>query len=149
MSILAIDPGRTSGICDSESPEEYFVLQMHEFDAIDYIESVAPQLIIMEKFVIQKRPNIDAFPLELIGCIHRYCTKSKCVLVEQMPSNIKGVQDEMLKRCGLWVPGYPHGQDAMKHMVFYYLGRAPFDDKVLMMDVIAGRLTPTVNIAPR
>jgi hypothetical protein len=113
--------------------------QVHEFMAIDLIERIQPQVLVMEKFVLQRRPHIDTFPIELIGTIHRYHENHPgCILVEHMPSNIKGVTEAILKECDLWIPGHPHAVDAMRHLVFYYLSpRASVSMRMEMHDVLA------------
>lgn len=144
MKVLAIDPGRTSGIVISTSPTYMQYCQVHEFEAIELIEFIEPQVLVMEKFVLQRRPHVDTFPIELIGTIHRYCEDHPEVnLVEHMPSNIKGVTEAILKESNLWIAGNPHAVDAMRHLVFYYLSpRATIDMRMEMHDVLAKKCKP-------
>jgi len=138
--VLAIDPGRTSGIIIAPTPLQFYYMQVDTFYAMNIIEREAPCRIVMEKFVLQRRPHVDIFPVELIGCIHRYVISNPTELTEQMPANIVGIQPELIKRMGLWIPSQPHAMDALRHLIYYYLSlHAPLGSQLIIRDVIAGK----------
>lgn len=134
MRILAVDPGVTSGFCYAELVHlndgdylEFFPTQM--VDEVDdlwrRLEHFRPRYIIIESFQYRQaaRRGLNLKPVELIGVVKLYecLAQHQTAVVEQTAATGKGYYtDTILKKNGFYVPGVPHGMDAMRHLLQWF-----------------------------
>src|SRR3954447_25039318 len=130
--ILALDPGTTTGWASFTKPNERDGYQSGQISngAIGTWKSLdvswalfggeEPDTIVCESF--QYRPHIDKAvlePVEVIGVVRVYCWEHDIKLVFQTPAQRMWWTDERLKSMGVYKPGNPHANDAMRHLLIY------------------------------
>lgn len=133
MYIIALDPGKTTGVAfldyseitsptlvdhGSKSPENL----THTLD--DYISRVGTDnaLIVVERFVLREGMyGVDTSPIEVIGRIKEWSKDRPHPFVWQLPSEKELATNEVLRRMGLWLKGKDqrHVMDAVRHAVVY------------------------------
>lgn len=128
--IMAFDPGRTTGVAflhDNGGINTYELRQViigdkdltHEFIFND-TAIARPHEIVYERFQYQRRPNVDLYPVEVIGVLKMYTQKLDIPIKEQTPAQAKNLwTDSKLKTLGLWEPSQPHAMDALRHLLYY------------------------------
>jgi len=126
MRILALDPGRTTGVAyfpdtPSGTPNvEQRELPYSHKALYNHLRLVNPDIIVCESFVYQRRDKVDLSPVEMIGVVKLYCERGGVPYHEQTPSQAKKFwDDKKIKTCGLWVPGHPHAVDAIRHLLYF------------------------------
>ena len=124
MRILALDPGRTTGVAYFPDADEFHVEQRelpYSHKALyNHLRLVNPDIIVCESFVYQRRDKVDLSPVEMIGVTKLYCERAGISYHEQTPSQAKTFwTDKKIKTCGLWVPGNPHAIDAARHLLYF------------------------------
>lgn len=125
--IVAYDPGRTTGVAyfrDYKTRGAQSVvtdqLEPHHLTLWTDIESLDPNKIVYERFQYQRRPNVDLYPVEVIGILKLYASMHGIPIKEQTPAQAKNLwTDEKLKKLDLWVPAKPHAMDALRHLLYY------------------------------
>ena len=131
MRILALDPGGTTGF-KIWSDEVGFVggqlinghmKDGHHEELWSMLNNLYPTVVIYEAFEYRNRARAGLVldSREYIGIIRLWGEITDgAVLVKQTASQAKGfVNDAILKKGSLWVPGNPHENDAMRHLVYY------------------------------
>lgn len=125
--IVTFDPGRTTGVAiyNGDAPPYEEKLLVYEAPAdhalfFQDLENLNPHEIVYERFQYQRRPNVDLYPVEVIGVIKLYADQYGTVLKEQTPAQAKNLwTDSKLKHLGLWEPSRPHAMDALRHLLYY------------------------------
>ena len=131
--VIALDPGRTTGIAISEGKEiDSFELRYEDglqniFNTLSFA-SVLPNdmeefhLVYEDFYFRQGLTNIDYYPLQVIGVINYFSEVKNITPVAQNPS-LKGFwlynKAAKLKKIGLYKPGKPHAMDALSHALYY------------------------------
>lgn len=125
--IVAYDPGRTTGVAilnGRASPGEERILTFqqpdHHGDFWQDLHALGPDEVVYERFQYQRRPNVDLYPVEVIGVIKLYCVTEQIPIKEQTPAQAKNLwTDGKLKKLDLWEPAKPHAMDALRHLLYY------------------------------
>jgi hypothetical protein len=90
----------------------------------DVLDEFAPNTIVMERFVYQRRDKVVLTPVEVIGVCKLWADHQNwdITYVEQSPSQAKGLlPDASLKKMGLWIKGQPHAMDATRHLLYHLI----------------------------
>lgn len=133
-TILAIDPGVTTGYClglkrDGEdvlyvAPDEqrFGMDEFYQFVSTFLSESPDQACIVYEDFQYRNyaRMGLDLTPAKLIGIIEVFIDRYTPLLLgtKQSPSTGKSFfKDDELKRLGVYVAGKQHGRDATRHLM--------------------------------
>src|SRR4029077_2984370 len=125
---LAVDPGRTTGLCQAEIKDGTSVmlpyqksLEVHNF--YELLEKLNPMVLIIEKFEFRKKSQegLDLFPRELIGVARLWSVTHHSEWYEQSASYGMGYfNDKILKDSKVYVPGIPHAMDATRHFLHWF-----------------------------
>lgn len=122
-TILALDPGRTTGICiakgqDTELAIAYTQEKLDHVGIFQLLDDLMPDYVICESFEFRqgKQIGIDLYPCELIGVVKLW----KPEVYMQTAAQGKGYYDnDKLKELGLYRKGVQHGRDACRHMLYW------------------------------
>lgn len=131
MRIVALDPGKTTGICS-------LVVQEDCFDSLDathypieksvavFLDHYKPDVVIYEAFRLypwkSQQLSFQEMPaVEVIGVIKTWCNAHGIVPIEQPASSRMMMSKEWLQKSGLWkvTIGLPHARDAARHLLYY------------------------------
>lgn len=131
-TVLAIDPGKATGICVGEQQgDQWNVVSQLELDPfntgmlIEHYTSLGPTTeVVCEAFTIGQHTLTKTFApwsLELIGVAKYFCEKNGCSFKLQKPFEGKGpVDNNTVRLAGLWVKGSEgHAHDAARHYIVY------------------------------
>lgn len=136
MRILAIDPGRTTGVAWGEIDRTWRVVspawaQYKTYDMMDItyilnlISTVQPDVVVIENF-IPRTLSADMWPMTIIHVIQWEVSQGNYwngmftgTLVMQEPNERSIINDVRLKKMELYQPAQPHANDAMRHLVVY------------------------------
>lgn len=141
--IMAVDPGKTSGLALYDRTAESFESFELDFDrtcstALENAQSKGTDLLIVcESFLItQQTPKNTQAPwsLELIG-VMRFLSRTYCGrdITLQAPASAKRFSsDERLRSMGFWTRGKGHANDAARHLLLTLAGRGWLDHSVLV-----------------
>jgi hypothetical protein len=124
-SLLALDPGETTGVAFFTDGEPAWVEQIDTkgmgIVEIDYkIKKVFPDLVVCEDYRIRANTaNIhiqsEILTVRYIGAIEYICEREHIKLIKIMPSVSKGFfTNDRLKDFGFYRKGKRHGMDAMR-----------------------------------
>ena len=129
MIYLSLDLGRTTGVCHVVVDEKNGLFDpMHQAFEVplepehipEYLDYYPPDVLIYETFQYRRMPDVDLFPVELIGVIKYWISVGQVSAhAAQPPSNKTLWDNEKLKKLDLYVPGKPHANDATRHMLYY------------------------------
>jgi hypothetical protein len=130
-SVLAIDPGKTTGLCTAHlyggklrlevRQEELSLSSLHDLVSRT-IDSYTPLSIIYEDFSYRNasRMGLDLTPVKLIGVIELFREWHEPFVEFYKQSAATGkafYTDEKLKGLGIYQKGRPHGRDATRHLM--------------------------------
>jgi hypothetical protein len=129
VNYVAIDPGKTNGLVEYRIIENGtqaipVCVQVDVLALGRHLRTMAPpHFLIMEKFVLQRRPDVDLTPVKVIGVIEfMYAENMRgTTMIEHMPSNVNGIGDDLLKACHLYTKNAPHANDAARHLIAFAL----------------------------
>jgi len=134
ITVLAIDPGRTTGFCRGTIEDGEMILMPwqeavppHLFYRI--LQKREPDILVIEKFEFRKNSTegLDLFPKELIGVARLYAIQKDVQMFEQNPSYGMGYYNDMqLKTANVYVRGIPHAMDAQRHLLHWFTFGAGF-----------------------
>lgn len=132
-SIIALDPGLTTGVAVKAPGEEPGAGQITgRFEVYAAVERFFLQeakanrprpIVVIERFTIngntaQKSQQLD--PLYIIGVVEYLALSRNCPFFLQAPSQAKSfATDAKLKSAGWWVPGQDHARDALRHLMVF------------------------------
>jgi hypothetical protein len=133
-SIIALDPGITTGVCfgvkrdESEilylAPhEQKYTLQELYILLSDFLSSTEDHAnIIYEDFQYRNyaRAGLDLTPVKMIGIIELFIERHEPIILasKQSPSTGKSFyKDDELKKIGCYKVGMQHGRDATRHLL--------------------------------
>lgn len=127
MRVLAIDPGKTSGIALFKNSKIIETLEADEDYLLNYITYFVDEIdvVVVEKFLHYPwKKNYVVHPYytaELIGKIKLKASMYKIRVVMQPASIKKVVNDEVLKHFKLtkYLKGSSHIKDAIRHGLYY------------------------------
>lgn len=140
LRLLAVDPGRTTGVAGgvvrlrSDSLARDVLVAAHEEGRLwtDEISGTATEqaaeivalvarsrstLLVIEDFALRSR-NADLAPVEILSALDALRARDGLPAAErQMPSAAKSyLTNERMRDWGLWVVGSPHERDALRHL---------------------------------
>jgi len=133
-SILALDPGRTTGYAIGivENGKPYIAYYQQEFDhkglfQLLYQTSEACDWavnIVCESFNFRRhKTGVDLYPCELIGVTNYFVQAYPMNALFMQNSSVQGdkayFSDERLKDMKLYQKEYKHGRSAVKHLLHY------------------------------
>ena len=128
MSILAIDPGSTTGLCWSPHTREanYWLGETPHIEFQDALPSFTGiEVIVLESFIIdahthkKTREGIQD-TIDTIGAVKYIARKNGWRTVLQAPGERLRISDDELKEWGLWMKGGGgHANQAAKHMALF------------------------------
>lgn len=132
IRIIAIDPGRTTGVAyyfRASTSDPFGAKQFVCVNAlVDWLISVQPTTIIMETFRLLREKALslcgqDIYASEVIGAVKVFCVSHNIPLIMQYPPTRNTVKRSLLELMGLWqvTVGMHHARDAAKHLVVYLL----------------------------
>ena len=141
MKIVALDPGITTGyavgIIDTSGDRPMGVVsgqaKWNEMGLYNELNKSKPDRIIYETFEYRaaslygkKREHfkVELFPRNLIGVINLYYQERdhEVILYTQSPSAGKAYwSDQLLKKEKVYKVGNPHANDAMRHLLQWYM----------------------------
>jgi len=121
---MVVDPGRTSGIFIYDTLAQISVCyEVKDYAIFAAFDRERPEILVTEKFVYQKRPHVDLFPVEIIGVLKylSFVVANTTVQLyhEQMPDQAKIISDKLLKQLGFYRVNKPHANDAARHAVVF------------------------------
>lgn len=129
MRILSLDPGGTTGyMIGTVEPNSTLTIERSgqiknslrgflDFHW-DVLESENIDLIICENFELREGIyGADLSPVYIIGALE--ALYSTTTIAYQGPYQKPLVDDDRLKKLGLYEPGKPHRNDAVRHAVIY------------------------------
>lgn len=132
MRVIAIDPGVMTGFCYGEVVDgklQFYPIQsMDEVDDLWHrLERFQPRYIIIEDFEYRGGRNnigLNLFPVQLIGVTHLYgllSTHQTAVYVQKAAQGKSYYTDPILKQLNFYKRGVPHGMDATRHMLQWFM----------------------------
>lgn len=133
VRVLALDPGKTTGVAEWGGEEPPMTDQIVGFEATLLVvaqwlgewEVGEDRAVVMEDFVITPatgKKSRQNFSLELIGAVRWMCLQHKVKFVLQTASEAKAfVTDDRLKHIGWWVKGQDHARDALRHLLLFLI----------------------------
>lgn len=80
------------------------------------------QVVVIEDFILRRSEMNRSLlsPVRLgFGLVHQMRVDGMRAPVFQSPSDKAVINDERLRKMGLWISGQPHARDAMRHLVLY------------------------------
>lgn len=129
MRVLSLDPGGTTGYAIT-TYDPTFPAEIERSGQIknslrgfldfhwDVLESEQFDFIICENFELREGIyGADLSPVYIIGALEALYPTTQ--IVYQAPYQKPLVDDDRLKKLGLYEPGKPHRNDAVRHMVIY------------------------------
>lgn len=127
-AILCLDPGGTTGWAfvhyDENSEPMVSISGQVSGGIVGFLHWYRKMIIhwdetVCESFIL--RPGVhgaDITPAYIIGALDAMSFENRTV-VYQAPSQKKLCDDDTLKRMGLYKPGQPHANDAIRHGIIY------------------------------
>lgn len=147
MNIIALDPGKTTGVVVKEGGTVVTHEQMDFMEVAsffhDYLWAHKDEdvKVVVEAFIITMHTakNTQApWSLELIG-VFRYLTEriTGGSIILQKPSDAKRfASDERLKLMGYYARGKGHANDAARHLLLFEASRGLLDNDTLASFVV-------------
>lgn len=130
MKFLSLDPGGTTGFAiinygRTQAPiVERFGQITDGLDGFikwyDINGRYDWSFVVCESFIL--RPGVhgaDITPAYVIGALAALEAAHDCTVAYQPPSQKKLCDDDVLKRMGMYQPGKPHANDAIRHGIIY------------------------------
>jgi len=127
VDICALDPGVTTGLATA-TDDHYTSFELKAGDyphphemLFDTLSNLEPKKIIYESFQFRQAQLGAVFKgVEYIGVIELYA-QLKCIeVIIQSPSDGKAFwDDKKLRALGVYKPGKPHANDAIRHLLTY------------------------------
>jgi Holliday junction resolvasome RuvABC endonuclease subunit len=127
-TILGVDPGGTTGFAQitvEESEIVHFEMWQRG-DLLEVFDDVSNALVSATEVVAERfqGPVRDRFfdlaPAEVIGVIKLAALEQKTPVHWQTASQVKNYfNDKRLREFGVYTRGMPHGNDAMRHALYY------------------------------
>lgn len=139
--LLAIDPGKTSGVALWDITEGFDPLlietdEYNQFQTCTWVElwcaAGAHIEIVMERYTIGDADS--AWSLEIIGTVKYFAQKYGCSFTLQTPADAKHFStDRKLKALDLWHKGGGgHANDALRHGLLYLVDKKFWHPKELL-----------------
>lgn len=120
MRIVGVDPGLTTGLCFYNDGElESMTEARSDVEVADYICACAPDVVVMENYIVGKRPSRPKEPLMMIGAVSYMCQVEGIELVIQGP-NILSRMMKMTKG----IHKSDHIRSACAHVMYYMNGES-------------------------
>jgi hypothetical protein len=129
VKVLSLDPGVTTGMCFGviEADSKLVVTPKQERLIASglwrVLETWEPQEIVCESFEFRKqsRQGLVLDSVKFIGVTELYAQLNGARLHGQMAAHGKSYYtDAKLKQLAIYVPGLPHGMDALRHLLHWY-----------------------------
>lgn len=131
ISILALDPGGTTGLCRGLyhdhvlklTPDQRVLGMQEMYEYLDlFLDSMYQVEVIYEDFSYRNRARtgLDLTPVKLIGIIELFRDRHEPLVGfhKQSAATGKGFfTDDKLKDLGVYVKGKQHGRDATRHLL--------------------------------
>ena len=145
-TILAFDPGGTTGVCDITfdssggrncqlyqlGPGEHH-LQLSQLIK-GYVYNVDRLFIVCERFEYRahSKAGLRLDSREYIGVIKQTAQELSLPVVMQSAAQAKGfVTNEHIKRAGLYRTSYRHAMDAVRHAIYFLVNNADYNKVML------------------
>lgn len=121
---VALDPGRTTGVCVWSNRMKGVQLRHHEYEdglvkLISRLGYLNPDAVIFETFQYRRVPNADLYPVEIVGALRLWSAHTGVPLFGQSPSAKTLWDNGKLKAAGLYLRGQPHANDATRHLLYW------------------------------
>ena len=146
-TILAFDPGGTTGVCDitfdSSGGRSYQLHQLgpeeHHLQLSQLIKKMDVELpdrlfIVCERFEYRahSKAGLRLDSREYIGVIKQTAQELSLPVVMQSAAQAKGfVSNEHIKRAGLYRTSYRHAMDAVRHAIYFLVNNADYNKVML------------------
>lgn len=125
--IIAADPGNMTGwasinLGDTWNPTAVSAGQLPSDQFCDWLATIGNQadLILYETFTINAetaRKSPQPAPIEVIGVMKFLARRAGVRIEGQSPGSAKTfVNNNQLRKIGLWKPGQDHARDAIRHL---------------------------------
>lgn len=123
VRLVALDPGGTTGVAEYVAGRInawQLDVPLHHKNLYNYLDNHRPEKVICESFTYRRMDKVDLIPVEYIGVARLWCIQTGTPLVLQTPSQAKKFFDDTkVKGVGLWQPGQPHANDAIRHLLYF------------------------------
>lgn len=130
LKVIALDPGRTTGIAIASIDVEvcdiwYSQDKMDHKQLYEYLDEGAFDHIVCETFKFRHgKTGVDLYPCELIGIVNLWQQQGDWTqLWMQDPWVQSGktvfFSDKKLKDMELYIKGIEHGRSAVKHLLYW------------------------------
>jgi hypothetical protein len=127
---LAIDPGGTTGLAwigqQRDPVKKWWVIETSDLlDIWRLLTIVKPERILFERFDPQELPvNLQA--LEVQGIVKLWVLQTSpatTIWWQSRDGAMNLCTDRFLRANALWVEGYEHGRDALRHLCWHLIKR--------------------------
>ena len=140
-SVLAVDPGRTTGFVIWRDGERF----EKELDAETFLAYIAPSIekgefdyVVCERYIITTQTaKLSQAPwsLEQIGVLRFLCARHNIPFVLQNVSDAKRFANEQRLKQIRWArpKGGGHARDAQRHLLLFLVKNDMIDDRILVV----------------
>lgn len=122
LLILSLDPGETTGICLLDTPMSVcYSGQIQDEDTLfQFLEDQDYDEVVIEGFrlsplKVKHMSHSDLVTVQLIGKVKHWCRRNDVLVSEQSPSQKRFFTNDVLRTVGVYQPGMPHANDAVRH----------------------------------
>lgn len=136
--LVAVDPGKISGVAYADFHENKILVQSFEYEQMETIEYVEIMVkdcdaVACESFV--PRPGVRTWQphaLEIIGAVRYLCHKAGIPFNLQAPASAKTfATNAKLKKLSWWNPSPDgHANDALRHLLLLAVKRGAISPEV-------------------
>ena len=118
--VTAFDPGKTTGVAVREENGDILLDEFEYKNSYNVSRFVRYSDIIVYEDFILRHMKADLTPVKVIGIIEYKAKTHDRALHKQQASQVKGFwTNERLKKTGLYEPGMPHANDALRHLLYF------------------------------
>ena len=140
--ILAVDPGKTTGLATWAEDEPFMSAQLPHMEFLDWTWDILwteIDAVVCESYIITaatlRKTRGENWSLEQIGALRWMCERTRGVtsFTLQSPSEAKSfATDAKLRKVGWYKPGQDHANDASRHLLVYLIRHNLFDAHALL-----------------
>lgn len=139
LQVISFDPGKATGWCQLSILEG--AVNNFDYGEADLLgvgnflfdnpplsaslkNSEIKTVIVIEKFVMNSKITQSPWSLEVTGLVRYFAEKNHLPVYSQTVSQAKKlITDAVLKRAGLYTPGFGHVRDSVRHGLFHLVTR--------------------------
>ena len=136
MRILAVDPGKMTGLALT-SEMSLVRWELPYLEALDaagaLIMAQAINVVVCENYIVGqgtiRKAQGENWSLKSIGALEWMCHYATGIeFILQKPADAKTFStDEKLRELGWWLPGHPHANDSLRHLLLFLAREGHWD----------------------